>query len=117
MLCFFGMSSKWLGAQILAAVTPESQSTRALAVLQGLLGVFPEVVKSPNNLGISLRNPGQAGDSKHGEHCTEETNAGLVERVPSPIIHVWVHPRFNPLMSLTRKVQHRGRACLVPLCR
>eukprot|EP00913_Durusdinium_trenchii_P022183 g20843.t1 len=45
--------------QILAAVTPESEATRAIATLQGLLSVFPAVEKSPNNLGISLRNPGQ----------------------------------------------------------
>merc|ERR1719327_1794345 len=44
---------------ILAAVTPESEADRAISVLQGLLGVFPRVLKSPNNLGISLRNPGQ----------------------------------------------------------
>eukprot|EP00437_Effrenium_voratum_P019333 CAMPEP_0181441124 /NCGR_PEP_ID=MMETSP1110-20121109/23342_1 /TAXON_ID=174948 /ORGANISM="Symbiodinium sp., Strain CCMP421" /LENGTH=409 /DNA_ID=CAMNT_0023564991 /DNA_START=55 /DNA_END=1284 /DNA_ORIENTATION=+ len=60
--------------QILAAVTPESQSTRAIAVLQGLLGVFPEVVKSPNNLGISLRNPGQVihPGVMYGRWCAEK---------------------------------------------
>jgi hypothetical protein len=44
---------------ILAAVTPPSEADRAISTLQGLLGVFPMVTKSPNNLGISLRNPGQ----------------------------------------------------------
>merc|ERR1719158_2045280 len=44
---------------ILAAVTPPSESDRAISTLQGLLGVFPMIQKSPNNLGISLRNPGQ----------------------------------------------------------
>merc|ERR1719327_1001482 len=44
---------------ILAAVTPASKTADSLGKLQGLFGVFPRVLKSPNNLGISLRNPGQ----------------------------------------------------------
>jgi hypothetical protein len=44
---------------ILAAVTPASQAAKSLGYLQGLFGVFPQITKSPNNLGISLRNPGQ----------------------------------------------------------
>lgn len=43
---------------ILGAVTPPSAKTKALATLQGLLGVTPHLQESPNNLGISLRNPG-----------------------------------------------------------
>merc|ERR1719230_588518 len=43
---------------ILAAVTPPSAKVKALGTLQGLLGVFPLIKESPNNLGISLRNPG-----------------------------------------------------------
>merc|ERR1719293_149501 len=44
--------------EILAAVTPPEAATKSLATLQGLLGVVPWVKYSPNNLGISLRNPG-----------------------------------------------------------
>merc|ERR1740138_431992 len=44
--------------RIFAAVTPASAKDKALGILQGLLGVFPLVIESPNNLGISLRNPG-----------------------------------------------------------
>merc|ERR1712139_624741 len=47
-----------MGENILAAVTPPSQTKKALSALQGLLGVFPAVDESPNNFGISLRNPG-----------------------------------------------------------
>jgi hypothetical protein len=43
---------------ILAAVTPPSNTKKALSTLQGLLGVFPKIDESPNNFGISLRNPG-----------------------------------------------------------
>jgi len=45
-------------AQILASVTPPSKTDKALKTLQGLLGVYPMIINSPNNLGISLRNPG-----------------------------------------------------------
>jgi len=59
---------------ILAAVTPESESDRAISVMQGLLGVFPRVLKSPNNLGISLRNPGQVihPGVMYGRWCLEK---------------------------------------------
>jgi hypothetical protein len=40
-------------------VTPASKTADSLGKLQGLFGVFPQITKSPNNLGISLRNPGQ----------------------------------------------------------
>merc|ERR1712176_583837 len=43
---------------ILGAVTPPDKKAKALGTLQGLLGVFPLIKESPNNLGISLRNPG-----------------------------------------------------------
>merc|ERR1719410_2030072 len=43
---------------IIGAVTPPSKKTQALATLQGLVGVTPWLQESPNNLGISLRNPG-----------------------------------------------------------
>jgi len=56
----WGRKATILGTKsnILAAVTPSSKRDRALHVLQGLLGVFPCIQNSPNNLGISLRNPG-----------------------------------------------------------
>jgi len=43
---------------IIGAVTPPSKKTYALASLQGLVGVTPWLQESPNNLGISMRNPG-----------------------------------------------------------
>merc|ERR550539_2081772 len=56
----WGKKATVLGTKgsILAAVTPPAKTPKAFAVLQGLLGVFPNVSYSPNNLGISLRNPG-----------------------------------------------------------
>ncbi|OLP89039.1 Octopine dehydrogenase [Symbiodinium microadriaticum] len=56
----WGKKATILGTKnnILAAVTPVSATKKALAKLQGLLGVNPQVLESPNNLGISLRNPG-----------------------------------------------------------
>jgi hypothetical protein len=57
----WGQSATILGTKqsILAAVTPASKASSAIGVLQGLFGVFPQITRSPNNLGISLRNPGQ----------------------------------------------------------
>lgn len=56
----WGKKATILGTKnnILAAVTPDSKTSAALGKLQGLLGVNPYVMPSPNNLGISLRNPG-----------------------------------------------------------
>jgi hypothetical protein len=56
----WGRKATILGTKntILAAVTPESKKNKALRTLQGLLGAFPLIIESPNNLGISLRNPG-----------------------------------------------------------
>jgi len=56
----WGRKATILGTKnsILAAVTPPEKSRKALSKLQGLLGVFPDIVESPNNLSISLRNPG-----------------------------------------------------------
>lgn len=69
---------------ILAAVTPESASEVALAKLQGLLGVFPHVQKSPNNLGISLRNPGQVihPGVMYGRWCGEKWDGKPVAEKP-----------------------------------
>jgi hypothetical protein len=57
----WGKRAKILGTKgsILAAVSPKSEKGRALGVMQGLLGVFPNVTESDNNIAISLRNPGQ----------------------------------------------------------
>ena len=56
----WGRKAAILGTKntILAAVTPASAKAKALGTLQGLLGVFLRNIESPNNLGISLRNPG-----------------------------------------------------------
>merc|ERR1719230_1271485 len=56
----WGKKATILGTKnnILAAVTPPSKARKALSILQGLLGVAPDIIESPNNLSISLRNPG-----------------------------------------------------------
>ena len=56
----WGRRTTFLGAKenILAAVTPLHGGQRPLTALQGLLDVFPKIVESLTNLGISLRNPG-----------------------------------------------------------
>jgi len=56
----WGKKATILGTKntILAAVTPPSAKNRAIGTLQGLLGAFPLIIESPNNLAISLRNPG-----------------------------------------------------------
>jgi len=69
---------------ILAAVTPESEASRAISMLQGLLGVFPAIQKSPNNLGISLRNPGQVihPGVMYGRWCPEKWDGNPVADKP-----------------------------------
>jgi len=56
----WGRKATILGTKntILAAVTPPSAKAKALGTFQGLLGVYPLIIESPTNLGISLRNPG-----------------------------------------------------------
>lgn len=56
----WGRKATILGTKntILGAVTPPEKRAKALGTLQGLLGPFPLIIESPNNLGISLRNPG-----------------------------------------------------------
>jgi len=56
----WGRKATILGTKntILAAVTPPSAKAKALGTFQGLLGVYPFIIESPTNLGISLRNPG-----------------------------------------------------------
>jgi ketopantoate reductase len=56
----WGRKATILGTKnnILAAVTPTSAARKSISKMQGLLGVFPDIIESPNNLSISLRNPG-----------------------------------------------------------
>jgi len=57
----WGRKATILGTKgnILAAVTPQSATQKAIGTLQGLLGAFPLIQLSETNLAISLRNPGQ----------------------------------------------------------
>merc|ERR1719199_2412558 len=52
----WGRKATILGTKgaILAAVTPPDKTAFATSMLQGLLGVFPNIAESPTNLGISL---------------------------------------------------------------
>eukprot|EP00933_Yihiella_yeosuensis_P025268 TRINITY_DN1961_c0_g1_i1.p1 TRINITY_DN1961_c0_g1~~TRINITY_DN1961_c0_g1_i1.p1 ORF type:complete len:411 (+),score=95.45 TRINITY_DN1961_c0_g1_i1:133-1365(+) len=91
---------------ILAAVTPESESTRAIATLQGLLGVFPQIQKSPNNLGISLRNPGQVihPGVMYGRWCPEKWDGKPVD--PKPLFYQGVDDFTEGiLLGVTGEVQ------------
>merc|ERR1740123_1193393 len=71
----WGRKATILGTKnnILAAVTPPSEAPKALGTLQGLLGAFPLIIESPNNLGISLRNPGMVVHPgvMYGRWCPE----------------------------------------------
>lgn len=69
---------------ILAAVTPEKDAERAITTLQGLLGVFPHILKSPNNLGISLRNPGQVihPGVMYGRWCPDKWDGNPLQDKP-----------------------------------
>lgn len=72
----WGRAATILGTKnnILAAVTPVSAKAKALSTLQGLLGVFPQIIESPNNLAISLRNPGMIvhPGTMYGRWCPEQ---------------------------------------------
>lgn len=91
---------------ILAAVTPETEATRALSILQGLLGVFPMISRSPNNLGISLRNPGQVihPGVMYGRWCPDKWDgAPLAEK---PLFYQGVDDFTEEvLIGLTNEVQ------------
>jgi len=56
----WGCKAEILGVkeQVLAGVTPASQTQRALRTFQEIFGESPKIVGSPSSLGISLRNPG-----------------------------------------------------------
>mmetsp|Transcript_62713 Transcript_62713/g.194192 ORF Transcript_62713/g.194192 Transcript_62713/m.194192 type:complete len:840 (+) Transcript_62713:50-2569(+) len=82
----WGKKATILGTKggILAAVTPPEAFAKAYAVMQGLLGVFPTVTESPNNLGISLRNPGAVihPGVMYGRWCPERWDGGPVNEKP-----------------------------------
>jgi len=82
----WGKKATILGTKnnILAAVTPASATKKALGKLQGLLGVNPFVTESPNNLGISLRNPGMVVHPgvMYGRWSSEVWDGNPVEAKP-----------------------------------
>eukprot|EP00930_Biecheleria_cincta_P082233 TRINITY_DN71_c0_g1_i3.p1 TRINITY_DN71_c0_g1~~TRINITY_DN71_c0_g1_i3.p1 ORF type:complete len:882 (+),score=179.88 TRINITY_DN71_c0_g1_i3:63-2648(+) len=82
----WGKKATILGTKgnILAAVTPPAKTPKAFAALQGLLGVFPNVAYSPNNLGISLRNPGAVihPGVMYGRWCAEKWDGKPVAEKP-----------------------------------
>lgn len=82
----WGKKATILGTKenILAAVTPHSAAKAALSTLQGLLGVFPKVDESPNNFGISLRNPGAVihPGVMYGRWCDEVWDGKPVTEKP-----------------------------------
>lgn len=104
----WGKKAKVLGTKgnILAAVTPPSKRAVAFAKLQGLLGVFPAVEESPNNLGISLRNPGAVihPGVMYGRWCEEKWDGGsLAEK---PLFYQGVDEfTEGVLLGLTNEVQ------------
>jgi len=69
---------------ILAAVTPPSKARKALAALQGCLGVFPVIDQSANNFAISLRNPGAVihPGVMYGRWCDEKWDGKPVKEKP-----------------------------------
>jgi len=91
---------------ILAAVTPPAKSVKAFAALQGLLGVFPNVSESPNNLGISLRNPGAVihPGVMYGRWCPEKWDGKEVAE--KPLFYQGVEEfSESVLLQLTGEVQ------------
>jgi len=82
----WGRKATILGTKnsILAAVTPPSAKSKALGTLQGLLGPFPLIIDSPNNLGISLRNPGMIvhPGTMYGRWCPESWDGKPVAEKP-----------------------------------
>jgi len=91
---------------ILGAVTPPAKTANAFAALQGLLGVFPNLAESPNNLGISLRNPGAVihPGVMYGRWCPEKWDgAPLAEK---PLFYQGVDSFIEEvLLGLTSEVQ------------
>jgi len=104
----WGKKATVLGTKgsILAAVTPPEETPKAFAALQGLLGVFPNVTYSPNNLGISLRNPGAVihPGVMYGRWCPEKWDGQpLAEK---PLFYQGVEEFSEQvLLGLTGEVQ------------
>lgn len=69
---------------ILAAVTPPSEKDRAVQTVQALLGVYPFIKQSPNNLAISLRNPGMLVHPgvMYGRWCPDQWDGKAVAEKP-----------------------------------
>merc|ERR1719336_593803 len=104
----WGKKATILGTKgsILAAVTPPAQFPKAYAVMQGLLGVFPNVTESPNNLGISLRNPGAVihPGVMYGRWCPEKWDGNPVAE--KPLFYQGVEDfSESVLLGLTGEVQ------------
>jgi len=104
----WGRKATVLGTKgsILAAVTPPEKTPKAFAALQGMLGVFPHVAYSPNNLGISLRNPGAVihPGVMYGRWCTEKWDGQPVAE--KPLFYQGVEDfTENVLLGLTNEVQ------------
>jgi len=104
----WGRKATILGTKgsILAAVTPPAKTPKAFAALQGCLGVFPNVTQSPNNLGISLRNPGAVihPGVMYGRWCPEKWDGKpLAEK---PLFYQGVEEfSESVLLGLTGEVQ------------
>jgi len=104
----WGRKATVLGTKgaILAAVTPKTKWPQAFAVLQGLLGVFPNVTESPTNLGISLRNPGAVihPGVMYGRWCPEKWDGTPVGE--KPLFYQGVEDfSESVLLGLTNEVQ------------
>merc|ERR1740121_1077803 len=104
----WGRKATILGTKgsILAAVTPPSKFSAAFAIMQGLLGVFPNVAESPNNLGISLRNPGAVihPGVMYGRWCPEKWDGKPLDE--KPLFYQGVEEfTENVLLQLTGEVQ------------
>merc|ERR1719189_1525533 len=104
----WGKKATILGTKgsILAAVTPPDKTLKANGVLQGLLGVFPQVQESPNNLGISLRNPGAVihPGVMYGRWCSEKWDGQPVAE--KPLFYQGVEEfTEDVLLQLTGEVQ------------
>lgn len=104
----WGRKATILGTKsnILAAVTPAAKKDRALMTLQGLLGVYPCITASPNNLGISLRNPGMIVHPgvMYGRWCPDVWDGKPVDE--SPLFYQGVDDFTEKiLLGMTDEVQ------------
>eukprot|EP00443_Scrippsiella_acuminata_P125424 CAMPEP_0115636366 /NCGR_PEP_ID=MMETSP0272-20121206/33628_1 /TAXON_ID=71861 /ORGANISM="Scrippsiella trochoidea, Strain CCMP3099" /LENGTH=666 /DNA_ID=CAMNT_0003073361 /DNA_START=87 /DNA_END=2087 /DNA_ORIENTATION=+ len=104
----WGKKATILGTKgsILAAVTPPAKTPKAFSTLQGLLGVFPNCTYSPNNLGVSLRNPGAVihPGVMYGRWCPEKWDGNPVDE--KPLFYQGVEEfSESVLLGLTGEVQ------------